>query len=137
MAEWQAIKARYNQSSSWQLKSNEQLRQLLYTTHKTIYPLFVELIDADSSDPLDTSCCERWISDQNLHKTNQRTSLSADTLNALMMISINGPPLAEVDWEAILTIWNNNTARGRYDAVWKADVAAQVADIRDLLAALD
>ena len=67
----------------------------------------------------------------------QRTSLSADTLNALMMISINGPPLAEVDWEAILTIWNNNTARGRYDAVWKADVAAQVADIRDLLAALD
>ena len=137
VAEWQAIKARYNQSSSWQLKSNEQLRQLLYTTHKTIYPLFVELIDADSSDPLDTSCCERWISDQNLHKTNQRTSLSADTLNALMMISINGPPLAEVDWEAILTIWNNNTARGRYDAVWKADVAAQVADIRDLLAALD
>ena len=49
-----------------------------------------------------------------------------------MMISINGPPLAEVDWEAILTIWNNNTARGRYDAVWKADVAAQVANPRPI-----
>ena len=94
----------------------------------------MELIAPDSTDPLDTSCCERWISDQNLHKTNQRTRLSSHTLNCLMMISINRPPLEEVDWETILTLWNNNTARNRYDAIWKADVADQVTDIQDLLA---
>ena len=134
VSEWQSIKARYNQSATWQLKSNEDMRKLLYTTQASTYPLFMELLEADASDPLDTSCCERWISDQNLHKTNQRTCLSASVLNDLMMISINGPPLEEVDWPAIITIWNNDCARGRYDAIWKADVAAQVTDLINLFA---
>lgn len=91
----------------------------------------------DCANPPDQSCCERWVSAMNRIKSKNRTRLGAVVLNHLMLIALNGPMPKDVDWLAVLEIWRNNSARGRYDGIWRSDVAGVATGLDDIMYVLN
>ena len=55
--------------------------------------------------PVGTATVERSFSQMKLIKTHRRSRLSDSNLEHLMKISIEGPPLTDVDFKAILDIF--------------------------------
>jgi hypothetical protein len=61
------------------------------------YPNLTSVYEYYSCLPISTVECERAFSKLKIIKTDRRNRLEEGTLGALMMISINGPPLEEFD----------------------------------------
>jgi hypothetical protein len=61
--------------------------------------------------PVSTVDCERGFSTMKRIKTRLRSSLRQETLDQLMRISELGPPQDQVDWSAVLKIWNSQRQR--------------------------
>ncbi|KAH7426346.1 hypothetical protein KP509_11G097500 [Ceratopteris richardii] len=61
--------------------------------------------------PASTSACERGFSRQNFIKSTSRSSLALDTLDALMLISIDARGLHAIDWKNVFDIWANAKKR--------------------------
>ena len=61
--------------------------------------------------PASTVDCERGFSKQNIIKDIRKSRLGLDTLDALMRISLNGPQLSIVDWNAVYEIWRDTKSR--------------------------
>lgn len=77
--------------------------------------------DADLNDlykrldvlPISTADCERGFSAMNLTHTSLRNSLDVETINHLLFIKINGPPLQHFDVRLYATKWLKD---GRHSA---------------------
>lgn len=122
LGDWAQIKSRFNLSTTWQGKSNNELRTMLYTSFGAEYPCWRDMVNLDCGLPLDSSCAERWISLQNRIKSRNRCNLSDRILDDAIMVAANGPAIESVDWGRIMEIWNDMSTRGRYSAAWKSDV---------------
>ena len=55
--------------------------------------------------------CERGFSRQNQIKTKNRNSLTTDTLDRLMRISLEGPESSKFNYNRAYTIWSNQKRR--------------------------
>ena len=55
--------------------------------------------------PTSTIVCERGFSKQNWVKSERRTRLNLDTLDALMRVSLNGFGAEFMDWHCIFEFW--------------------------------
>ena len=92
-----------------------------------LYPELCFLLKVCVKVPLDTSCCERWISLLNRLKSKTRNRLSNTLLQNLMFICANGPAnLKGLPVQAALKKWRAGQKRGRYQGKWKADHEAVV-----------
>lgn len=132
LAEWSEIKSRYARSSSWQLKQNAEIRTLLYAGLATEFPEWQVITQVDAALPLDNSAVERYVSAQNRIKGKTRANLKTPLLSNLMMTSLNGNQPCDVDWHAIIEIWNKHTSRGRYGNVWKTDNSEAARVLQDV-----
>ena len=121
LADWTGIKTRYASSPGWQSRTNESLRTMLYTSLATEYPAWKRSTEIDAASPCDNSDDERWVSALNRIKGKLRSRLGDSTADDLLMISQNGLPVEDVDWETILAIWKWSTDRNRYSGVWKSE----------------
>lgn len=52
-----------------------------------------------------TTSCERGFSQQNAIKNNLRNNLSLETLDALMLLSLNASDASQVSWKDVFDIW--------------------------------
>ena len=77
----------------------------------TNYPHIMKLWQAVLTIPASTVDCERGFSKQNIIKDIRKSRLGLDTLDALMRISLNGPELSIVDWNAVYEIWRDTKSR--------------------------
>ena len=59
--------------------------------------------------PTSTIVCERGFSKQNWVKSERRTRLNLDTLDALMRVSPNGFGAEFMDWNCIFESWKTPT----------------------------
>ena len=121
ISDWTSIKARYASSTGWQSRTNDSLRTLLYTSLATEYPAWKRNTEIDAASPCDNSDDERWVSALNRIKGKLRSRLGDSTADDLLMISQNGLPVEDVDWETILAIWKWGTDRNRYSGIWKSE----------------
>ena len=86
------------------------------------FPDWWVLTNIDAAIAPDDAACERWVSCLNRIKSKDRSRLNADTLDDLMMISLNGPAPEKVDWLQVLELWRLATTRGRYKGgKWQSD----------------
>ena len=73
-------------------------------TYGGIFPETWKLLNFTMALPVGTATVERSFSQIKLIKTRLRSSLFDSNLEHLMKISIEGPPLTDVDFNAILDI---------------------------------
>jgi 4-hydroxy-3-methylbut-2-en-1-yl diphosphate synthase IspG/GcpE len=57
--------------------------------------------------PLSIAISERGFSKQNLIKSHLHTSLTLETLGALMRISCANFPIENINWNAVMLVWKN------------------------------
>ena len=82
---------------------------LLIQDYSDSFPNIIKLIQLIYCIPFSSVECERGFSRQNQIKTKNRNSLTTDTLDRLMRISLEGPESSEFNYNRAYTIWNNET----------------------------
>ena len=81
------------------------------------FPNMTKLLAISRVLPVSSVKCERGFSKQNLIKTRLRCSLTIESLQRLMRISINGPRLEDFDPLPIFRMWRSrggSNAKGRH-----------------------
>lgn len=61
--------------------------------------------------PLSNAYVERVFSKQNLIKTKLRNRMHSDTLNDILIISLNGPPYNEFNYKLAYEYWRSSIFR--------------------------
>lgn len=75
-------------------------------TVKVLYPNLSKLAKICLILPVSTADCERSFSAMKRIKTDLRNRMNTTTLDALMRICIEGPPLNEFDFDMALNSWS-------------------------------
>ncbi|KAH7424145.1 hypothetical protein KP509_12G092200 [Ceratopteris richardii] len=75
------------------------------------YPEMMRLWQVSLVIPASTSSCERGFSWQNFIKNMCRSSLGLDTLDALMLLSIDARGSLSIDWIVVFDMWMNAKRR--------------------------
>ncbi|KAH7421425.1 hypothetical protein KP509_13G056600 [Ceratopteris richardii] len=75
------------------------------------YPKMMRLWQVSLVIPASTSSCERGFSRQNFIKNMCRSSLGLDTLDALMLLSIDAHGSLSIDWKIVFDMWMNAKRR--------------------------
>ena len=84
-----------------------QMFRLLCTDQslRDMFPQLTKLSTIAALIPVSTAECERAFSSMNRIKTELRNCLKTSTLDCLMRISIEGPPLSVFNFERAADIW--------------------------------
>ena len=104
--EWEQFKVLLR--SAYKGMSHNQILKLLAgnTTVQTLYPNLSKLAKVCLILPVSTADCERSFSTMKRVKTELRNRMNTSTLDALMIIRIEGPPLCEFDFDTALNSWS-------------------------------
>ncbi|KAH7428994.1 hypothetical protein KP509_09G026200 [Ceratopteris richardii] len=76
-----------------------------------LYPGMMQLWQMCLVIPTSTAACERGFSRHNYIKSISRCSLALDTLDALMLLSIDAQGIAMIDWDDAYDIWASSKNR--------------------------
>ncbi|KAH7284550.1 hypothetical protein KP509_34G059300 [Ceratopteris richardii] len=76
-----------------------------------LYPGMMQLWQMCLVIPASTAACERGFSRHNYIKSISRSSLGLDTLDALMLLSIDARGIAMIDWDDAFDIWTSSKNR--------------------------
>uniref|UniRef100_G3VZ04 Zinc finger protein 862 n=1 Tax=Sarcophilus harrisii TaxID=9305 RepID=G3VZ04_SARHA len=82
------------------------------------FPLLSQLIAVVICVPISTSCCERGFSAMNRIKTEERTKLSNEVINMLMMTAVNGVAVTEYDPQPAIQHWYLTSSGRRFSHVY-------------------
>ncbi len=102
--EWAGFKMVVSNFSS---KDIDIILPLLIQDYNDVFPNIIKLIQLIYCIPFSSVECERGFSRQNQIKTKNRNSLTTDTLDMLMCISLEGSDSSKFDYNRAYTIWNN------------------------------
>ena len=72
---------------------------------KEMYPELTKLATIAAVVPVSTAACERAFSAMKRIKTELRNRMKTSTLDRLMRISIEGPPIDSFDFEKVADLW--------------------------------
>ena len=72
---------------------------------RDMFPQLIKLSTVAALVPVSTAECERAFSAMKRIKTELRNRLKSSTLDHLMRISIEGPPLSDFNFERAADIW--------------------------------
>ena len=86
-----------------------ELVKVLATHHEGEFPNLIKMEDWGLALALSTADCERDFSVLKLIKTARRNRLSNKSLEQIMAIKIDAPPLAAFPFDAALKIWHTAT----------------------------
>ncbi|KAM7325728.1 hypothetical protein ACRRTK_015981 [Alexandromys fortis] len=87
------------------------------------FPLLSKLLAVVVSVPTSTSCCERGFKAMHRIRTEERTKLSSEVLNTLMLTAVNGVAVAEYDPQPAIQHWYLTSSGRRFSHSY---VCAQV-----------
>ncbi|XP_074049524.1 zinc finger protein 862 isoform X2 [Macrotis lagotis] len=82
------------------------------------FPLLSQLMAVVVCVPISTSCCERGFSAMNRIKTDERTKLSNEVINMLMMTAVNGVAVTEYDPQPAIQHWYLTSSGRRFSHVY-------------------
>ena len=90
-----------------QLSSSEVMQSLVQEEIALLYPELAKLANIGLVIPISTATCERGFSAMKHIKTELRNRLTTKVLDCLMRISIDGPDMANFDFDRAATKWAN------------------------------
>ena len=104
-SEWEGLKRLFINSFSHM--SMRQMTNLLCTdpSLQDMYPQLSKLALIAALIPVSTADCERSFSTMNRVKTKLRNRMTTSTLDSLICISMEGPPLPQFNFERAADIW--------------------------------
>ncbi|KAM5255350.1 zinc finger protein 862 [Ctenodactylus gundi] len=82
------------------------------------FPLLSRLMAVVVCVPVSTSCCERGFKAMNRIRTDERTKLSNEVLNMLMMTAVNGVAVTEYDPQPAIQHWYLTSSGRRFSHVY-------------------
>uniref|UniRef100_H0WPU2 Zinc finger protein 862 n=2 Tax=Otolemur garnettii TaxID=30611 RepID=H0WPU2_OTOGA len=82
------------------------------------FPLLSKLMAVVVCVPVSTSCCERGLKAMNRIRTDERTKLSNEVLNMLMMTAVNGVAVTEYDPQPAIQHWYLTSSGRRFSHVY-------------------
>ncbi|XP_072633170.1 zinc finger protein 862 isoform X2 [Canis lupus baileyi] len=82
------------------------------------FPLLSRLVAVVVCVPVSTSCCERGFSAMNRIRTDERTKLSNEVINMLMMTAVNGVAVTEYDPQPAIQHWYLTSSGRRFSHVY-------------------
>jgi len=85
--------------------------RLLILKHGDTYPMLAFLAAVALTVPMSSVDCERGFSRQNLIKTRIRSALHPISLDRLLKMSIEGPPISEFDFDKAFEVWAGQKPR--------------------------
>ena len=93
--------------NSFSHMSMPQMTNLLSTdpSLQDMYPQFSKLASIEALVPVSTADCEHSFSTMNQVKTKLRNRMTTSTLDSLIRISMEGPPLPQFNFERAADIW--------------------------------
>ena len=105
MREWEGFKRLIK--NNYASKTMRHVFKLLCTNHslRDMFPQLSKLATIGALIPVSTAECEHAFSSMNRIKTELRNRLKTSTLDCLMRVSIEGPPLADFNLERAADIW--------------------------------
>jgi Domain of unknown function (DUF4371)/hAT family C-terminal dimerisation region len=98
-------------SNNLSSKDIDIILPLLIQDYNDTFPNIIKLIQLIYCIPFSSVECERGFSRQNQIKTKTRNSLTTDTLDRLMRISLEGPDSLKFNYNRAYTIWSNQKRR--------------------------
>lgn len=81
------------------------------------FPLLSRLVAVVVSVPISTSCCERGFKAMSRIRTDERTKLSNEVLNTLMMTAVNGVAVTEYDPQPAIQHWYLTSSGRRFSHI--------------------
>ncbi|MCO5590901.1 hypothetical protein L7F22_044876 [Adiantum nelumboides] len=84
------------------------------STTQEKYPVLLKLAHFAMLQCASTAACERGFSTQNTIKNRLRNCLGTKSLDALMRITIEGPPIKAYNFDNAIAIWKNDTKTSRH-----------------------
>ncbi|KAH7331520.1 hypothetical protein KP509_20G037900 [Ceratopteris richardii] len=87
-----------------------------------LYPEMMKIWQLCLVIPASTSACERGFSHQIFIKSVSRSSLALDTLDALMLLSIDGRGSSSIDWKDVFQAWLNAKKKKEEQCHWSSDL---------------
>ncbi|XP_051857041.1 zinc finger protein 862-like isoform X1 [Antechinus flavipes] len=87
-------------------------------SQRSRFPLLSQLMAVVICVPISTSCCERGFSAMNRIKTEERTKLSNEVINMLMMTAVNGVAVTEYDPQPAIQHWYLTSSGRRFSHVY-------------------
>jgi hypothetical protein len=94
------------------ITSQVVLEYLLFKRTNTVGDNLAELINILKVPPVFSAECERGFSQMNLFHTSERSRLLVETVSALIMIVVNGPPLEHWQPEKYVISWLKSGKNG-------------------------
>ncbi|XP_057405603.1 zinc finger protein 862 isoform X2 [Balaenoptera acutorostrata] len=82
------------------------------------FPLLSRLVAVVVCVPVSTSCCERGFSAMNRIRTDERTKLSNEVINMLMMTAVNGVAVTEYNPQPAIQHWYLTSSGRRFSHVY-------------------
>nr|XP_025710653.1 zinc finger protein 862 isoform X4 [Callorhinus ursinus] len=82
------------------------------------FPLLSRLVAVVVCVPVSASCCERGFSAMNRIRTDERTKLSNEVINMLMMTAVNGVAVTEYDPQPAIQHWYLTSSGRRFSHVY-------------------
>ncbi|XP_051058935.1 zinc finger protein 862 [Phodopus roborovskii] len=82
------------------------------------FPLLSKLMAVVVIVPISTSCCERGFKAMNRIRTDERTKLSNEVLNTLMMTAVNGVAVTEYDPQPAIQHWYMTSSGRRFSHIY-------------------
>nr|XP_012641540.1 zinc finger protein 862 isoform X6 [Microcebus murinus]XP_012641541.1 zinc finger protein 862 isoform X6 [Microcebus murinus] len=82
------------------------------------FPLLSKLMAVVVCVPISTSCCQRGFKAMNRIRTDERTKLSNEVLNMLMMTAVNGVAVTEYDPQPAIQHWYLTSSGRRFSHVY-------------------
>ncbi|KAM6168186.1 zinc finger protein 862 [Erethizon dorsatum] len=82
------------------------------------FPLLSKLMAIVVCVPISTSCCERGFKAMNRIRTDERTKLSNEVLNMLMMTAVNGVAVTEYDPQPAIQHWYLTSSGRRFSHIY-------------------
>ncbi|XP_073094344.1 zinc finger protein 862 isoform X3 [Manis javanica] len=82
------------------------------------FPLLSRLLAVVVCVPVSSSCCERGFSAMNRIRTDERTKLSSEVINMLMMTAVNGVAVTEYDPQPAIQHWYLTSSGRRFSHVY-------------------
>ncbi|KAL6074770.1 hypothetical protein STEG23_019076, partial [Scotinomys teguina] len=110
LEEWLSLKAA-NQNLPFSMLCKNTL------TQHGRFPLLSKLMAVVVSVPVSTSCCQRGFKAMNRIRTDERTKLSNEVLNTLMMTALNGVAVTEYDPQPAIQHWYLTSSGRRFSHI--------------------
>ena len=114
MVEWLKLK-HVVKSQTYPRDRLQVLWTLIAQYHSEEFPNLIKLASLALTHPVHTADCERAFSNQNLVTTALRNRLSAEHIQQLMLVNIEGGPLDQFNFVDAIVNWRSSKKRSIFN----------------------